>query len=321
MTHVHRTQRGLPAGITDHSPPRGRTRIAALVLASALCMIVLSPTVTQAAIARVPDVPAARDDRPGLPPGPSPRPAPRPPRPELDQTGFDADRHGFAFVNAWTKDLSAKLPLVGRVDFGSFDFGLCGGMVYAAADSHFARASTPTTATEPKPGSALRSYIFRRQIDSLTAKRADALRRFLRWQMLPLNDKRAFGVRVLKGLRNRSRDQYKDQIRPRLGRGAVVPLGMVKVHGVKQPWLNHQVLATGFRDLGGNEGVIAVYDPNHPVSTENPDGITYLNMRTRRQSFDPQGREPTGDTFRAIFRTHYSRKAPPWRPNVRDHRK
>lgn len=319
MTHVYSLPRALadpPA--TGRRPFARRARTGALALAAGLCLAASAPAMSQAAL-KVPDRPKV-DDKPGIPEGPAPRPAPRPPRPELAQTGFDARQHGFLFVNSFSRDLGVRLPIIGRVNFGSFDYGLCGGMVYAAADSHFSRATTPRITTEPPPGSVVRKYLFRRQVDSLTAKRADALRRFLRWQMLPLGDKKFLGKRILKGLNNRSRDQYKDKIRPRLRRGAVVPLGLVKVHGLESPLRNHQVLATGFRDLGDNQGLIAVYDPNHPANDANPDGITYLNMRTRRQSFDPEGRRPTGDRFRAIFSTPYSRKSTPWRPRVRDHR-
>jgi hypothetical protein len=319
MTHVYSEPRA-PAEppATGRRPLAGRVRTGAVALAAGLCLAALAPAMSQAAL-KVPDRPRV-DDKPGIPEGPAPRPAPRPPRPELAQTGFDAGQHGFQFVNSFSRDLGVTLPIIGRVNFGSFDYGLCGGMVYAAADSHLSGAATPRIDTEPPPGSVIRKYLFRRQVDSLTAKRADALRRFLRWQMLPLGDKKFLGKRIVKGLRNRSRDQYKDKIRPRLGRGAVVPLGVVKVHGLASPLRNHQVLATGFRDLGDDQGLIAVYDPNYPVSPRNPDGITYLNMSTRRQSFDPEGRRPTGDRFRAIFSTPYSRKSTPWRPRVRDHR-
>ena len=319
MTHVYSPPRA-PADPLETERRRfaGRVRIGAVALAAGLCLAALAPAMSQAAL-KVPDRPKV-DDKPGIPEGPVPRPAPRPPRPELAQTGFDAREHGFLFVNSFSRDLGVTLPIIGRVNFGSFDYGLCGGMVYAAADSHLSGAAPPRTSTEPPPGSVTRKYIFRRQVDSLTAKRADALRRFLHWQMLPLGDKKFLGKRIVKGLNNRSRDQYKDKIRPRLRRGAVVPLGLVKVHGLESPLRNHQVLATGFRDLGNNQGLIAVYDPNHPADAGNPDGITYLNMRTRRQSFDPEGRRPTGDRFRAIFSTPYSRKTTPWRPRVRDHR-
>jgi hypothetical protein len=231
--------------------------------------------------------------------------------PTLNQSNFDASKHTFLFPNSWNATLRASLPVVGTVNFGTVQFGLCGGMSFAAADSHHARAVTPRISSEPGSGS-LRNYIMSRQIDSLTANGASALRRFLEWQQRPQNDKYVLGVRVLKGLTTLTKEQYANTIRPRLSGGNPVPLGMVKVSGMAAPWRNHQVLAIGFRNLGNQQGLIAVYDPNYPISPANPDGITFLNTKTRKQYFDAAQTSPTGDTFRGVFATPYSKRTPPW---------
>jgi hypothetical protein len=231
-------------------------------------------------------------------------------------TGFDPERHSFRFVNNWkTGDLTADLPLVGTVSFKGIEYGLCGGMSLAAADSFHANRTVPTgQTTEPREGSALRDYIWARQIDSLTVSAAGALVRFLDWQFKPLDDQYFLGVLVQKGLKTLTREEVLFEIQPRLKRGEPVPLGLVNVSGFAEPWGNHQVLAIGYRARNNGHATIAVYDPNFPISSDNPDGITYLHTTNRRQTFGASSSSTRAHNgrFRALFRAPYEKKTPPW---------
>ncbi len=232
-------------------------------------------------------------------------------------TGFDPQRHAFRFVNSWsTGSLTATLPLVGQVNFGSVGYGLCGGMSFAALDSFHADRSAPATTSVPGPGSALRTYIWDRQIASLTMNGAAALARFLDWQLKPQEDQYLFGVRTQKGLTTLTNEEVHFEILPRLRRGEPVPLGIVNVSGFAAPWGNHQVLAIGFRMRDAVNASIAVYDPNHPVSRSNPDGITFLHTSNRRQTLDPSpsSTRARSGQFRALFRAPYAKRTPPAPP-------
>jgi hypothetical protein len=231
-------------------------------------------------------------------------------------TDFDPERHSFRFVNNWnTGDLTADLPLVGSVSFKGIEYGLCGGMSFAALDSFNADRTVPTgQTTEPREGSALRDYIWARQIDSLTVSAAAALVRFLDWQWKPLDDQYFLGVRVQKGLKTLTREEFVFEIQPRLKRGGPVALGMVNVSGFAEPWGNHQVLAIGYRARGNGHASIAVYDPNFPISAGNPDGITFLHTSNRRQTLgaSPSSSRAHNGRFRGLFRAPYEKKTPPW---------
>jgi hypothetical protein len=233
-------------------------------------------------------------------------------------TSFDPARHSFRFANSWsTGNLSVDLPLVGRVDFGSVAYGLCGGMSFAALDTFHAKRVIPASQTSTPPASsAMRQYIWDRQIDSLTLDGAEALRTFLDWQGKGLDDTYFLGARVGLGLRSLTYREFIDKVKPRLDRGEPVPLGVVNVHGLAAPWGNHQVLAIGYRRRPDNHVSYAVYDPNYPISARNPDGITFLHTSNRRQTLDPaptSARAHTG-LFRGVFRAPYARKTPPTPP-------
>lgn len=251
--------------------------------------------------------------------GMSPAPAAAQAPSGYTMTAFSPHQHSFRFVNHWTLgDLTLALPPVAAVNLRDTAFGLCGGMSFAALDSFHARRTVPIgQTTEPAVGSALRTYVWQRQIQSLTIGNGVTLARFLGWQQRALADTRILGVRVRKGLRTLTREQFVNQIRPRLRKGEPVSLGMVNQSGLAAPWGNHQVLAIGFRNRPNGHASIAVYDPNHPISAANPNGITFLHTGNRRQTLDPAptSRRARTGLFRGLFRAPYNRvtpPAPPW---------
>src|SRR6187402_1231034 len=100
------------------------------------------------------------------------------PSPSGARTDFDPRVHGFDFVNRYEGDILLEVPLVGMVDLGDAPYGLCGGMSFSALDSFYAGVTTPDfgTSSDGRPpstfasGTALRSFVYGRQMASLRAK-------------------------------------------------------------------------------------------------------------------------------------------------------
>ena len=81
------------------------------------------------------------------------------------QTTFDVKKHGFNFVNYFEGDILVDVPLVGNVDLGDSEYGLCGGMSFAALDNFGCEAAAPDM-PQPESGSQMQSYLYGRQIDT-----------------------------------------------------------------------------------------------------------------------------------------------------------
>lgn len=285
-----------------------------------------------AALAAGAIAPAAEAARP-LPPGTSSQPVVVQPANPTDPTGlnavtfpagvtdviktkFDPKKHGFDFANYFGHDLgSMSIPGFGSINFGSYAYGLCGGMSYAAADTFLHDGQTPVTGgTPPGQGSALRGELFDRQVDTLTHDNAAVFRRFVAWQLLPIDDRKVFGHTVIEGLKTKSKRQYRKKIKPKLLENKPVPLGLVKVDGTAVPWKNHQLLAIGSFKTSGGQLVIATYDPNYPAGSEGEDdGITWLYTKRRKQYHDPAGTDAVSSKkWRGYFATRYAKKQPSW---------
>jgi hypothetical protein len=189
-------------------------------------------------------------------PGSLPRQAP-------GQPAFRPSRNGLHFPNAWpagTPALVVQTPL-GRLGLGDAGNGLCGGMVFAAADLFAAGRPPPAGADPPPAGAAAVTFLTRRLLaswdlpagvlryalwmntpdqDSLWHARAGA------WQLTAAQLPRILGV---------------------LDHGRPCPLGVVTVRSSSPTDLrrNHQVLAYGYaRDGPTDDVVLRVYDPNRP---------------------------------------------------------
>lgn len=232
------------------------------------------------------------------------------------KTKLDPKKHGFDFANYFAHDIgSMSIPGFGSIDFGGTAYGLCGGMSYAAADTFAYGGQTPVTGgTPPGQGSALRGELFDRQVDTLTHDGAAVFRRFVAWQLLPIDDRKVLGHTVIEGLTTKSKRQYRKHVKPKLLDGRPVPLGLVKVDGTAVPWKNHQLLAIGSFKTAGGQLVIATYDPNYPAGSDGEDdGITWLYTKRRRQYHDPAGTDSVGGKkWRGYFATSYSKKKPSW---------
>ena len=83
--------------------------------------------------------------------------------------GFLPSTHGFHFANAWPPGPTVRFgPLDPRIiGVGDAADGLCGGMVYTAADLFAAGVAVPPVREPFANGSARFNSIVRRQIQSL----------------------------------------------------------------------------------------------------------------------------------------------------------
>lgn len=231
-------------------------------------------------------------------------------------TGFNVATHGFKFTNDFSGEMYLDIPLVGRADVGHSKYGLCGGMTNAAYDNYNFSAAAPPTPNNapPQSGTAIRSYIYQRQMDSFKDDNAFMIRRFLEWIPLPIDSKPG-----ITGLQVRSHRQFKHFIKPRLEQGFPVPIALLKADmndifnagQANAVVKNHQVLAIGFtlHDIpGDDEWDIFIYDPNFPVGQP---GGGMQTLHTRKRTETSPGGVVTGH-FRAFFALPYSKKQPEW---------
>ncbi|MBA2381930.1 MAG: hypothetical protein H0V73_07455 [Chloroflexi bacterium] len=171
--------------------------------------------------------------------------------------GFAPTIHGFHFANAWPSGPTVKFgPLDPRiVGVGDARNGLCGGMVYSAADLFAAGVPIPPDREPPANGSQQFKSIVRRQVESLY------------WLSVPVR----FWLRMalggsLGGDRARSTLQREwPKARAELDAGRLVPLGLIRISAVNPFQLtnNHQVIAYGYAEDGAGV-TLRIYDPNWP---------------------------------------------------------
>lgn len=146
-------------------------------------------------------------------------------------------------------------------------FGLCGGMCFAALDFyHKHQAGHPSLREQypggrPDTGNELRSYIWKRQLDSLVSPKSlpgDGAR-FLAWVIALNHMPHSWPFRGGPAwLLAQSKVEWL-KLKRSLDRGEPVPIGLVR--DSENVYDDHQVLAIGYdEDAGG--GTIYLYDPN-----------------------------------------------------------
>ena len=200
-------------------------------------------------------------------------------------SGFLPSKHGFAFVNNFSGSVLPKsFGVLGGLIQQS-NYGLCGGMSFAAADFFLARRSVPSAIakgggvaaeprlqpqpqaqTQPQPlaGTPLREFLHRRQLDSLgglSAGLPQALR-FAAW--MSARDNGPMGTRAMTGA------EMARVVRT-LATGNITMLGLVYVgtsgsgsNSRGELTDNHQVVATAIKPRAGGFDVM-LYDPNFPA--------------------------------------------------------
>ena len=216
----------------------------------------------------------------------------------MQMTNFSPAQHGFKFRNHFVNDFIPALDV--RTN------GLCGGMSYTALDYYNTQAAVPTQRFPPANGTTLYSYLYDRQVDSITSN-------LDKWAEIGFNPGGArdaeffnWGISAKSGERI---DELKQLIDP--GIPAVLDLQGDGSEG------NHQVIAIGY-DMGRYKGDLGAYagdfkificDPNYPgeVRTLIP------NLGSQIYQYQEGGAE----TWRTYFvDRNYQVKGPPAIPNA-----
>jgi hypothetical protein len=241
-------------------------------------------------------------------------------------TKFDPATHGFHFPNFWThQKILIDVPLIGMVDFGATEYGLCGGMSYAALDTFHlgGRAPADKSADAGPTSGPVRSYSYQRQMDSFKYENAFIIRQMADWSARGDNtDVRGTGVHVL------THREFLHGIKPHLDAGEPVPIAFVRATVSTNEALrllkpdspifrNHQVVAIGYslheRPVGRPDEAhwdIHTYDPNFPDTTQTLHTATdhHRAYQTEKDKLTETG------SFRGFFKLPYSKERPPWIP-------
>jgi len=171
--------------------------------------------------------------------------------------GFRPSIHGFHFANAWPHGPTVKIgPLDPRwIGIGDAADGLCGGMVYAAADLFISGVPVPGDRSPFPNGSSRFRAVVRRQVESLF------------WLTVPLRFwlRSAIGGSFGGDRAKATLDREWPKAKAALDAGRLVLIGLIRVASAdpRALTLDHQVLAYGYAEDG--RGVtLRLYDPNWP---------------------------------------------------------
>ncbi|OWY17174.1 hypothetical protein C7N43_29215 [Sphingobacteriales bacterium UPWRP_1] len=184
--------------------------------------------------------------------------------------GFLPSIHGFAFPNYFTFQLNTRLSFIPRF---SSTYGLCGGMVKAAADYYEHQLPLPHTNIIPQPGSSLYRYLVKRQMQSFGPTFA-YLTRFFKWWML------------YSTLKTQQLTLHEwEKIKIALDNQILVQLGVVYVdHHQGSLWENHQVLAYAYEQPNPGLIYLKIYDPNFPKRDDVFIKGEFNNVQTDKKS-------------------------------------
>ncbi len=214
----------------------------------------------------------------------------------MPQTDFYPHTHGFAFVNAWTFSspehqqmqtiLQASMHSVSELLRGNLprwvetvflpvlrswasgavpeNYGLCGGMASTALDYYLqgrelprGRGRTDLPTYDTPEGAILRSYLMRRQLDSMALN----FPKLLFWMVMLQIDLPFIREDGSRWLLHRSMEEWL-RLQNRLDRASPWPLMLIGT--ARSPFDNHQVLAYGYDNPGDGTGTIFIYDMNCP---------------------------------------------------------
>jgi hypothetical protein len=199
------------------------------------------------------------------------------------QTTFLPSRNGWRFPNSFTR------------------FGVCGGMCFSALDQFHAGAPIPD---DDDRGPGRMTPLFRtltlRQWQSVLTPRT--LWKIARWQLSADED----GEDGKPGVGAWTEDEWA-KARRELDAGRPAVLCLIRTRGVRNPTVNHQVVAIGYEhDPTSGRLVIHVYDPNWPRN----DRVT-LTLHLGRPRHRLDASQSTGERLRGFFVIPYDRPVPP----------
>jgi hypothetical protein len=253
----------------------------------------------------------------------------------VPKTAFDPQLHGFAFANSFrlAPDERGKLiaALATAIDgaLGTLgplglaarilgvrdklarllvsavpdNYGLCGGMAFAALD--YFRAGRPVPRgtgpnDQPSVGSTLRLYLWQRLLESWASNGVTFLEWIARLHLLPARWPFDAGPRAL---RDRSRDAWRT-LKRSIDAGDPVPIGLVGE--ATDPFLDHQVLAYGYDPKTDLSGTIYVYDMNCPGAGQTIEIDLSTDVLSATESC-PRA----GNALRGFFCESYAAGTPP----------
>ncbi len=204
---------------------------------------------------------------------------------------FVSQANGFHFINRFDTLPDLDLPIVGPIVLKNMVLGLCGGMSFAALDYLNHHTPVPPDTDVEKISPLLRNYLYKRQLDSLTLF---VLHRVVTWMLQDDDDVLHFTAREV------------PRLRALLDGGQPAVLCLVRVQGLNDPTVNHQVVVSAYDyDSSSQKLSLFLYDPNHPglepvisLSLANPNLAAGLA-------------QSTGEPLRAFFVNPYSPSAPP----------
>lgn len=214
-------------------------------------------------------------------------------------SAFTAATHGFPFPNSWepgTPVLEVPTPL-GTIKLGDASGGVCGGMVYAAADYYLFNRAVPQERSK-----VLFHHFCRRLLDSWSLP--FGVMKYFNWQCRPGHTNTWFGTRLVSGVTRLTAEEW-PKIRAAIDAGQLAPLGLVQVESwrIQDMARNHQVLCFGYDAVDdGSAATLHCYDPNWPgqdvtlsLDLSSPD-----EARMVEHSIE-------GSTVRGVFLTDYVR--------------
>lgn len=253
------------------------------------------------------------------------------------RTGFRPATDGFAFVNAWRFDeretadmgktlsysvdrMTGALPASMRGLVGNSagtlvrtwtqnlipeEYGMCGGMAFAALDYHKQGIPVPRGGifdqqpqrTDPQ-GGKLRAYLWQRQVESFQANAPQMLAWMAMLHMPLLGGGAGW-------LLQQTRTEW-HTLKQHIDAGNPHPLCLLGT--TANPFNNHQVLATGYADPGDGTGTIFLYDMNCPRREQ----TIALDMRQsdHLRATESCPSPPRGD-LRGFFCETYTPATPP----------
>lgn len=206
------------------------------------------------------------------------------------KTRFIPQIHGFKFDNSGFHLTAADLGLDSDVAVTQ-DFGLCGGMSFAALDRFFSERQVEARTDTPDSADPLFNELLTRQIDTL---RDGVWKKVLNWQSAPdmghLIRKHSVGYRTKKEW---------PTIKEKLDSGIPITLCLICVEGyTANPTKNHQVVAYHYEER--DERIfIWVYDPNHPGDPQ------FISVNLEENNIDGQHSSPHLERLRGFFPIDY----------------
>lgn len=200
------------------------------------------------------------------------------------RTNFQAQVHGFHFINRFDIDPSAF-----GINVNKWAMGFCGGMCAGALWRYQNNQPVPPGNSIPVQGTPLFSELLKRQIRAMSP---DLLAKMYDWQSAP--DVSQPWRKASIGQRTKQEWPF---IKNELDNNRPVILVLIRTTGyLGNPTLNHQVLATGYEyNPTTKDLVIEKYDPNTPDVTH----TLYANLGLPDGNL--MGKDSTGDKLRGFF--------------------